>query len=98
VVIDKLAEQHLKRMQHPAYSPDLSPYEDFLFGCLKDILIDKQSATLEELLAEVAMIISEIPSNLISRIFTTWQERLQKCRDIRGNYIKYLLHSCRSEI
>jgi hypothetical protein len=40
-------------------------------------LIDKQYATPEELFAEVAMIISEIQSDMISRVFATWKERLQ---------------------
>jgi hypothetical protein len=43
----------------------------------RDRLIDKHYAAPEELFAEVAMIISEIPSDLISRVFATWQERLQ---------------------
>jgi histone-lysine N-methyltransferase SETMAR len=36
VVTDKLDEQHLKRMPHPAYNPDLSPCDFFFFGYLKD--------------------------------------------------------------
>jgi hypothetical protein len=67
-------------MPHPGDSPDLSPCDFFLFlfGYLKDKLIDKQYSTPEELFAEVAMIISEIPNDLISRVFATRQERLQK--------------------
>jgi hypothetical protein len=48
----------------------------FFFSYLKDKLIDEQYATPEELFAEVTMMISEIPSDLISRVFATWQERL----------------------
>jgi hypothetical protein len=88
VVTDKLDEQNLKRMPHPAYSPDLSSCDFFLFGYLKDKLIDRQYTTPEELFSEVTTIISEIPSDLISRVFATWQERLQKRRDMRGNYIE----------
>jgi hypothetical protein len=51
-------------------------------------LIDKQYTTPEELLSEVTTIISEIPSDLISRVFATWQEGLQKFSDMRGNYIE----------
>jgi hypothetical protein len=75
-------------MPYPAYSPDLSPYDFFLFGYLKDKLIDKQHSTLKELFAEVAMLILETPSDLISRVFANWQERLQKCRDMQGNQIE----------
>jgi hypothetical protein len=42
----------------------------------------------EELFADVTMIISEISSDLISPVFATWQERLQKGRNMRGNDIE----------
>jgi hypothetical protein len=74
-------------MPHRAYSPHLSPCDFFLFGYLKEKLIDKQYTPPEELFAEVTTIISEIPSDLISRVFATWQERLQKCCDRREKYI-----------
>jgi hypothetical protein len=88
VVTEKLDEQNLKRMPHPAHSPDLSPCDFFLFGSLKDKLTDKQYTRPEKRFADVTTIISEIPSDLISRVFATWQERSQKCCDMRGNYIK----------
>jgi histone-lysine N-methyltransferase SETMAR len=84
-VTDKLDEQNLKRIPHPPYSPDLSPCDFFLFGYLNDKWIDKQDTTPQELFAEVTTIISEISSDLISRVFATWQKRLQKCCDMRGN-------------
>jgi histone-lysine N-methyltransferase SETMAR len=85
VVADKLDEQHVKRMPHPAYSPDLSPCDFFLFGYLKEKLIDKQYTAPEGLFAEVTTLISEVPSGLISRVFATWQERVPKCCDMRWN-------------
>jgi hypothetical protein len=88
MVTDKLAEQHSKRMPHPGYSSDISPCDFFLFCHLKDKLIDKQCATPKELFDEMALIISEIPNGLISRVFVTWQEKSQKYCDIQGNYIE----------
>jgi hypothetical protein len=58
----------------------------FLSGYLKGKLIDKQCATPKELSSGVEIIISEIPSTLIFRVFAIWQEGLQKCCDMRGNY------------
>jgi hypothetical protein len=66
----------------------VTPCDFFLFGYLKDQLIGKQYATPEDLFAEVTMSISEIQSDVISRVFATWQERLQKCYDMQGNYIE----------
>jgi hypothetical protein len=71
VVTEKLDEQNLKRMRHPAYSPDRSPCDFFLCGYLKDKVIDKQYTTPEELSAEVTTILSGIPSDLTSRVFAT---------------------------
>jgi hypothetical protein len=42
----------------------------------KDKFIHKQYATPQELTSVMEMIIPEIRSDLISRVFTTWQERL----------------------
>jgi hypothetical protein len=71
LVTEKLMEEGLKRMPHPAYSPDRSPCNFFLFRCLKDKLINKAYTMPEELFSEVATIISEIPSDMISRVFLT---------------------------
>jgi hypothetical protein len=81
-------EEGLKRMPHPAYNPDPLPCDLFLFGYLKDKLIDKAYTTPEELFSEVETIISEIPNDMISRVFLTWQERLRKCIEMQGNYIE----------
>jgi hypothetical protein len=55
------------------------------FGYLKDKVVDKRYATPKELFRELETIISETPGDLISRVFQTWQERLQKCCDTQGN-------------
>jgi hypothetical protein len=53
-------EEGVKRMPHPAYRPDLSPFDFFLFCDLKGKLVDKRCATPEELFAEVDTITFEI--------------------------------------
>jgi hypothetical protein len=88
----KLEGENLRRIPHMPYSPDISPCDFFLFGYLKDRLIDRRYATPEELFCEVEMIIPERVSDQISRVFQTWQEGLQKCCDMRGNDIEQVLH------
>jgi hypothetical protein len=58
-----------KRTPHPAHSFDPSLCDFFLFGYLKNRLIDKQSAKPEDLFSEMETIISEIANDLISRVF-----------------------------
>jgi hypothetical protein len=71
VVTEKLMQEGLKRIPHLADSPYLSPCDFFLFGYLKEKLVDKRYTTPEELFGEVDRITSEIPSDMISRIFLT---------------------------
>jgi hypothetical protein len=87
-------EEGVKRMPHLADSPDLSPCNFLLFGYLNDKLIDKayRNRTPEELLTKVETIISEIPSDMISRVFLTWQDRLRKCTEMQGNYVAQMPH------
>jgi hypothetical protein len=72
VVAEKLTEENLKRMPHPVYHPDSLPCDFFGFGYPKDRLVDKRYATPEKLFSEVETIISEILSEMISRVFLTW--------------------------
>jgi hypothetical protein len=83
-------EEGLKRMPPPPQSPDPPPCDFVLFGYLKDRLLEKPSRnrTPRELLSEGETIISEIPRDMISRVFLTWQERLRKRIEMQGNYFE----------
>jgi hypothetical protein len=94
LLTEKLMDEGLKRMPHLVYSPDLSPCDVFVFGYFKDKLMDKayRKRTPEELLSEVEAIIPEIRSDMISRVFLSWQERLRKSIEMQGNYVGQMLH------
>jgi hypothetical protein len=64
-------EDELKRMPHSAHNPDLSHCDFFLLAYLKSKSIDKHGMTPKQLFPEVETIISEIPGDLISRVFGT---------------------------
>jgi hypothetical protein len=88
LVTEKPREEGLKRMPHPPYTPVPSLCDFFLFGYLKDKLIDKAYIMPEELLNEVETIISVIPSDMILSVCLTWHERLRKCIEMQGNHIE----------
>jgi hypothetical protein len=77
VLTDKLVEQEPKTMPRPGCNPDQSPRDIFLFRYLNEKSLGKQSTTPGEWFSGVETIISEIPSDLSSRVFATWQERLK---------------------
>jgi orotate phosphoribosyltransferase-like protein len=71
-VTEKLIGEALEGVPHAAEIAALFPCDFFVFGDLKDKLVDKRYATPEELFTGVDMIISEMPSDMISQFFLTW--------------------------
>jgi hypothetical protein len=54
----KIKDNHIFRMQHPPYSPDISPYDFWLFGMLNQILRDRDfswSDEIEDAIAQVGI-------------------------------------------
>jgi hypothetical protein len=74
MALDKWEDEELKRMLHPAHNHGPSPCDCFPFVYLQEKIIDNQQATPDEPFSEVETIISEISSDLISRVFETRQE------------------------
>jgi hypothetical protein len=86
--MEQLEQPGFKRMEHPLYGPDLTPYEFFLFGYMKEQLKERNFAEEEELLSVLSEPISEIPSDLILRGFADWDRRLRVCPLMEGEYVE----------
>jgi hypothetical protein len=65
-ITDKLMKEDLKKMSHPAYNPNRSPCDFFLFSYLRNKLIDEKYQTIDECFCEVEMIMSQISSDIIT--------------------------------
>jgi histone-lysine N-methyltransferase SETMAR len=87
-VIDKIAELQLSRIEHPPYSPDLAPYDFFLFGYIKEILKDQSFETQDELLEAIEAIVREIGRDLLQSTFRSWARRLEECFRRGGDYVE----------
>ena len=48
----KLHELHFKLLPHPPYSPDLAPWDDWLFAHLKRMLRRKKCVSKEEMISK----------------------------------------------
>jgi hypothetical protein len=64
-VMGQLAQSGFKRMEHPAYSPDLAACGTFPFGGIKEQLKGRSFAEGEELLSVLSELMSEIPPDMI---------------------------------
>jgi hypothetical protein len=60
IVTDELIIKMLERIPRPAYSPDLSPCDFWLFETLKQKITDRVFRTPEEILATIRKIWSEV--------------------------------------
>jgi hypothetical protein len=56
-------------LQHPAYSPDFAPSDFFLFGSLKEKLIDFDCRSREHVKIAITSIFTEIDTETLVAIF-----------------------------
>jgi hypothetical protein len=66
-------------MKDLAYGPDLAPRDFFPFRYTKEQLKGRSFAQEEELLSGLAGLMSEIPPDVILRVFADWNQSLRLC-------------------
>jgi hypothetical protein len=74
------------RLQHPAYSPDFAPSDFFLFGSLKEKLIDFGCSSREDLKSAITSIFTEIDKETLVVVFLLWIEWLNWVIRKEGRY------------
>jgi hypothetical protein len=75
-------------MEHPPYSPDLAPRDFFLFGSMKEQLKGRSLTEEEELLSVLSELMSEIPPDMIFRVFAHWDRGSRRCLLMEGEYVE----------
>ena len=71
---------------YPAYSPDLAPSDFFLFGYTKEKLTGSQFDSREDLLEAIISILTDIPRDLLLKVFEEWKHRLNWVIANNGEY------------
>ena len=79
VVKSFLASEKVKVLNHPPYSPDMSPCDFFLFPRLKKMLSGNK----------YYQCLQQIPKRRLFICFSR-KKRLQKCVSVKGEYFKGL--------
>jgi histone-lysine N-methyltransferase SETMAR len=69
-------ENRLEMAPHPPYSPDLAPYDFFLFGYVKYVLDGAEFPSEETHLAAIQRVLSDLTGDTLRAIFAKWIERL----------------------
>ena len=89
VVKSFLASEKAKVLNNPPYSPDLSPYDFFLFLRLKKMLSGNKYTSRSSLGGAIYQCFQQIRKDYISA-FRDWVKRLQKCVSVNGEYFEGL--------
>ena len=101
VVKSFLASEKVKVLNHPPYSPDLSPCDFFLFPRLKKMLSGNKYTSRSSLGSAIYQCLQQIPKEDYLSVFRDWVKRLQKmcfskggilqkCISVKGEYVEGL--------
>ena len=72
-----LASEKVKVLNHPPYSPDLSPCDFFLFPRLKKMLSGNKYTSRSSLGSAIYQCLQQIPKEHYLSAFRNWVKRLQ---------------------
>ena len=79
-----LASEKMQVLNHPPYSPDLSPCDFFLFPRLN------KYTSRSSLGSTIYQCLQQIPKEDYLSAFRDWVKRLQKCISVKGEYFEGL--------
>ncbi|MEE2373769.1 transposase [Klebsiella pneumoniae] len=85
-----LAENKIKVIEHPPYSPDLPMCDFWLFFELKKHLRGKRFQSEEEIDIAVTSYFDSIPKDSWLNTFKLWKERMVKSIIVNGNYFEHI--------
>ncbi|CAH1992382.1 unnamed protein product [Acanthoscelides obtectus] len=83
-----LTEENVELLDHPPYSPDLSPNDFFTFPKIKNRLRGQRFQSPEEAFDAFKNAVLDLPANEWNRCFESWFERMQMCINLRGEYFE----------
>ena len=90
VVKSFLASEKVKVLNHPHYSPDLSPCDFFLFPRPKKMLSGNKYMPRSSLGSAIYQCLQQIPKEDYLSAFCNWVKGLQKCVSVKGEYFEGL--------
>ena len=86
----KCEVEKVKVLNHPPYSPDLSPCDFFLFPRLKKMLSGNKYTSASSLGSAIYQCLQQIPKEDYLSAFRDWVKGLQKCVSVKGEYVEGL--------
>ncbi|CAH2005396.1 unnamed protein product [Acanthoscelides obtectus] len=82
-----LTEENVELLDHPPYSPDLSPNDFFTFPKIKNRLRGQRFQS-PEAVNTFKNAVLDLPANEWNKCFENWFEPMQMCINLRGEYFQ----------
>jgi hypothetical protein len=82
-----IAVKKRTRAPHPPFSPDLAPWDFYLFARLKATMKGSLFEDENELLAGIISELNKISREELEIVFQEWVLRLDRCIDTGGEYV-----------
>ncbi|CAH1970250.1 unnamed protein product [Acanthoscelides obtectus] len=83
-----LTDENVELLDHPPYSPNLSPNDFFTFPKIINRLRGQRFQSPEEAVDAFKNAVLDLPANEWNKCFENWLERMQMCINLRGEYIE----------
>ncbi|CAH1966070.1 unnamed protein product [Acanthoscelides obtectus] len=83
-----LTEENVEILDHPSYSPDLSPKDFFIFPKTKNRLCGQRFQSPKKSVDAFKSAVLDLPANKWNKCFENWFERMQTCIILRGEYFE----------
>jgi len=83
-----LANKNITVLEHPPYSPDLTPCDFCLFLRIKSVLKGTHFVLVENVKAKMAEILNNLTEHDLRNCFEHWQHRMQLFVNSEGNYFE----------
>jgi len=74
-----LANKNITALEHPPYSPDLTPCDFCLFPNIKSVLKGTHFVSVENVKTKTAEILNSLTEHDLRNCFEHWQHRMQQC-------------------
>lgn len=82
----QIAQLKFIQKPHPPFSPDVSPYNFFLYGMLKGLLKGRSHETFDTLFISIDEILQEIPKETWEAVYDEWISRFNQVITSWGEY------------
>ena len=83
-----LAFKQITVLEHPAYSPDLTPIDFFLFPKIMEVLKGRHFDDIDDIRSDTTAALKAIPQNQFQNCFGGWTRHWHRCIAFQGEYFE----------